>query len=461
MFLITQYPKSHFIQELKLLFVLALPMAIASLAQVGSGLADTMMAGRLGADDLAAVGLGSSIFATTFITLLGIPAALSPILSQLSGAKRWDDLRYEAQQGINLSLMIGIVAAIVLVIVAKPLSNVFQLNPYTIKTLTLFLYGISLGLPATLIYRALQSYSVALNRTSAMMWICLAGLGLNIILNYALIYGHWGFPKLGGAGCGFAGAAAFWFNAIALWGYLSLSSYFKPFALNKNWALPNWKTIKEQLRLGLPVSFSFFLEVSLFSFIAIFIADFGEIYVAAQQVVLAISSVLYMIPNTLGIAVGVRVGQSLGKRNPKRAYFIAGVGISTGLIYAVMSAILLMIFRHYLLQQFTQDTMVIAIGEKILLLAAIYQLSDATQVIASGALRGYKITFQPMVIHALSFWLMGLGVGYFLAFPMGLKLYGFWIALNFALATAAIALTVYLIYIGRYYQKIHSGSLKG
>lgn len=440
---------SQFRREFSLISAIAIPMMIAQIAHIGTGFVDTIMAGRVSQDDLAAVGLGSSIFMTVFVTLLGMPSALNPILSQSFGAKQLDILRQEIQQGIILCTIIGIIGSIIVYLIAMPLQEFLHWQEYGINTTRLYLYGIALGLPAVIIGRALQAYAAALNNTKAIMWIGMIGLALNIPLNYIFIHGFGKIPALGGAGCGFASAIIFWFNTIALWVYLNHSAYFKPFEIKKNWNFLKFNHFAEILKLGLPISFSFFVEVSLFSFITILIANSGTEFVATQQIALTITGCLYIIPQTISVATGTRVGQSIGERNKQNAYKIAWIGIIGGSIIAALLGLLLAIFRLPLIHLFTSEKAVIIIGANVLLFAAFYQLVDSAQTIASGALRGYKVTTIPMMIHMFSFWLLGLGLGYFLAFNFNLKLYGFWIALSISLTFAAFALSGYLIYIGK------------
>ncbi|MBP3221339.1 MAG: MATE family efflux transporter [Neisseriaceae bacterium] len=446
--------KKRFFYELYLILIIALPMMIAQVAQVGTGFVDTLMAGHVSRGDLAAVGFGSSVFATIYITLLGFPTALNPLLSHAFGAKRFDELRHTTQQGVWLCLLVGLLGALLVALTAIILPNFLNWDEKTVRTTQLYLYGIALGMPASIVGRALQSFAAAVGRTQEMMWIGILGLLLNIPLNYVLIYGVWGLPKLGGAGCGFASAVVFYFNMIGLWLCLSYHTYFKKFALNQAFRLPEYQAFKPILQLGTPICFSFFIEVSLFTFISLLIARSGEEFVAVQQVVMTISGVLYMLPQSLGAAVAARIGQSLGAKQRQRAAFIAQVCIIAGAVGALLVGVLLGVFRLPVLQLFSTDETVLKLGRDILLLAAAYQVVDAVQTIAAGALRGYKATKVPMMIHFTAFWLLGLGLGAYLCFGIGLGLHGFWYALVVALTAAAVLLTAYLYYLARY--MIHS-----
>lgn len=205
--------------------------------------------------------------------------------------------------------------------------------------------------------------------------------------------------------------------------------------------------------LGLPIGFSYFLEASLFTCIVWLIANLGEDFVAAQQVVISITSITYMIPQAIGSAATVRIGYALGQRDMAMAQYRSGVSLACGLVLAVITLIVLILLRYPLVQVYTQDLDVIAIAVSIIWCAALFQLFDYTQCIASYALRGYKVTRIPMIIHGIAFWGMGLLPGYILAYPFGLGIYGFWIALIVSLAAAAVALVYYL-------QKISANHLK-
>ena len=201
---------------------------------------------------------------------------------------------------------------------------------------------------------------------------------------------------------------------------------------------------KQLWRLGWPIGLSYFLEVSLFTVIVWQIADLGEDYVAAQQIVMSMTSIVYMIPQAVGTAATVRVGYSLGKRQFARARYIAGVSLLLGVLLAACTFCLLLFGRGFFVTLYNKDPNVVAIAVQVTVFAAIFQLFDFTQCIASYALRGYKITRVPMIIHAIAFWLLGLLPGYALAYPAGMGIYGFWTALILSLFSAAAALVWYL-----------------
>lgn len=444
LFDLNQYRWAQFVREAKKILVLALPIFVAQLAQVGVGFVDTVMAGRYGAEDLAAVALGSNVFITVYVTLMGVTVALNPILSQLFGAGKVDEVGQMGRQGLWFGLMLGVLGMVLLWAVIRPVQGYVDLGDYVDHTFGLYVFFVALGMPAAMVHRALHAYASSLNKPKPIMLVSLAALLLNIPLNYVFVYGKLGMPAMGGAGCGLASALVFWFNALVLGCYVARQRYFHRFGLTERFSWPDWSAQWQALKLGVPIGLSFFLEVSLFTFIGLLIARFGVTHVAAQQVVISITALLYMLPQSVGTALGVRVGQNVGMGKMLRARYVSGVGVVIGLVGATATALLLLVFRHQLVGFYTNDAGVVALGASLLLFAAVFQLSDAAQTIASYALRGYKLTKVPMLIHLVTFWGLGLGLGALLGLYFNWGLYGFWTALVVALMGAAVALVWYL-----------------
>lgn len=442
-------PPRRFVAESDQIVRLALPMMIAQVAQVATGFVDTVMSGHVSTDDLAAVSLGSSVFITVYVTLIGLVTALNPILAQLYGAGRHDEIGPTGFQGLWFGLMVGIAGMLLMLGLEAPLGHALALPPAVIAKTRLFITGTALAMPAAMLHRSLHAFASSLNRPRAIMLMSVAALALNIPLNYMLIHGLYGLPRMGGAGCGWASAAAFWFNACALLIYVATSRHFRRFGLLRHPAAPDWRMQAAILRLGLPIGLSFFVEVSLFSFIALLISRFGTAVVASHQIVISFSSIIYMVPQSISNALSVRVGQAVGAGRYRDARMVSGVGLVLGLVAALLIMLLVLGLREPIIRLYTNDPQLVAIGATLLVYAAVYQLADATQTIASGALRGYKLTAIPMAIHITSFWGVGLGLGLVLGLtdwlttrPMGV--YGFWSALVLSLSVAALLLIRYL-----------------
>lgn len=449
LFEINRAPRGAVLQEARQISRLALPMMIAQIAQVATAFVDTVMAGRVSTDDLAAVSLGASVFITFYVTLMGIVTALNPILAHQLGAGEHDKFKDTARQGLWFGLLIGLLGAAMMVALEPALRLWLHLPPEVTDKVMLFITGAAVGMPAAMTHRALHAYASSLGRPKAIMVVSLLALALNVPLNYILIHGLFGLPKLGGAGCGWATGIVFWFNCLALLAYVSWHRNFRQFRLLERLRGPDWRMYRGFLKLGVPIGLSFFVEVSLFSFIALLIAELGTVVVATHQSVLNFSSIIYMLPQSVATAMSVRVGHHVGAGDYRAARFSSGVGLLLGLSMAFCAMLVVLLFREPIMRMYTPDPRVIAMGSTLLLFAAVYQLTDAAQTIASGALRGYKLTTVPMIIHILSFWCVGLGLGITLGLtdwltkkPMGV--FGFWTALVISLSVAALFLTRYL-----------------
>lgn len=439
LFDLNRFGWAEYKQEASKIAHLAWPMFVAQIAQVGVGVVDTVMAGRYGAEDLAAVALGTSLFMTLYISLMGVVTALNPILSQLYGAQKTDDISKVGSQGLWLALVLGIVGMLVMWALIVPLNHYFKLGDYVKHVFAYYVFWIAMALPFALIYRSLHAYASSLNRPKPIMWISLLGLVLSVPINYALIYGVAGLPAMGGIGCAIGTVFVFALNTLCLWVYLRISPYFKGFGYLGFAGGIDIPTIKRIAKLGLPIGLSFLIEVSLFTLISILIANLGVEYVASQQVVINISSLVYMVPQSLGAALSVCVGYAIGSGQVQKARYIAGVGLTIGLAASSVTVLLIVLFRTSIVSMYTTDVVVISIASTLLIFNAIFQLPDAMQTIATGALRGYKVTRLPMLIHAIAFWGCGLCVGYVLCFHFNMGIYGFWSALILSLSLAAIA----------------------
>lgn len=437
---LNRYSLTVFGHEAKALTKLALPMMLAQIAAVGVGFVDTVMAGAAGKDDLAAVALGSSAFVTVFVTLMGVMTALNPTISQLWGAGKQSEVGETGRQGLWFGLLLGIIGMVLLLAAIVPFMAYLELSDKVEHMLAWYLGFVALAMPAAMLHRALHAYASSLNRPKPIMWVSWAALLLNIPLNYVFVYGKFGMPALGGAGCGLATLLVFWFNAAALWLYVKKQHYFKAFGLSGGYSKPDFGAMKRLWKLGWPIGFSYFLEVSLFSFIVFLVAKFGADEVAAQQIVISLITLIYMIPQAIGTAATVRVGYTLGRGQRVRARYISGVAVAFGVVLALLTMLVMTVLRYPLAGMYTSDAVVLALAVQVLLPAALYQLFDFTQCIASYALRGYKVTKAPMLIHGIAFWGLGLLPGYWLANGGGMGIFGFWVALIVSLAVAAVLL---------------------
>lgn len=446
------------LKDIRATWHLAWPIAIGQLASTGTAFVDAVMAGHVSPGDLAAVSVGSSIWVTMVVTMLGYLLATSPLVAQKVGAGDTGSIAALTQQALVQALVLAALCWVATRCVG-PVFPLLGLEPAIAAKAARFLSAISLGLPAFACYRVLYNYSAALHQTRPMMVISVLCLLLNIPVNWILIYGHFGMPALGGEGCGWATAFCVWVNFIllALW-IVRHPPYHDthPFRVWQGWR----PSMQHQLfRLGVPIGAMFLVEVSSFCLIALIISRLGATSVAAHQIALNFSSLTFMVPMAIGTALTVRVGHAVGAKDYRAARSIGRNGMQLGLCIALLTGCLMIGASTWIAGWYTDDASVLALAAQLIVLAGFFQFSDITQVVSAGVLRGYKITRAPMVIHMTAFWFVGIPVGYVLTFGLGrfhgMGVRGYWIALIVGLTLTAIALQILFRRASRRLQQEH------
>ncbi|MBI2749491.1 MAG: MATE family efflux transporter [Burkholderiales bacterium] len=435
--------------EIAALWQLAWPILVGQLANVGMAVADVAMAGHASAQDLAGVALGSSIWMIVVVTLMGIMMSVNPTVAHHVGAGEFDRVPHVVRQALWKGLGVGMVAFVLANLTALVFDHM-ALEDNVRDIAVRFVHVTSFGLPAFAVYRVLYGYSASLNQTKPMMAISLVALLLNCLLNWLLIFGNLGFPRMGGVGCAWSTMLCIWFSVIGLLWWMHRSPAYQSTWPFNEFEWPHREKLGSLLKLGLPIGVTYFAESSAFSLIALLVARFGSTQVAAHQIALNFSSLVFMLPLSLGIALLTRVGQALGAGEPATARFRAGVGVGASVGLAVLSAVGMALASTQIAAAYTSDAPVATAAAGLLMLAALFQVSDATQVSTSCAIRGYKVTRAPMVIHLTAFWVVALPLGCVLglappwlpwrpAEPMQAQ--GFWIALVAGLTVAGVALS--------------------
>lgn len=424
----------------KPLLLLALPLLGAHLAQTGMSVADTIMAGRLSAVDLAAVAVGSSVFMPLLLLLFGTLMATTPLVAQANGAGNTAILARTIQQSGWTSLLVILPVSFVLYN-SRTIFDFMSVTPEVASLGANYLKAIAWGLPAIAVFQVLRCMCEGLNHARPILLISLAGLLLNIPLNYVLIYGELGFPKLGAVGCGYATALSFWFMAGLLGLYVHYEKNYRHFAIFGVFHGPSIKEIGATLWLGLPIGLSIFVEASLFTVITLFIGEMGKFTVAGHQVALSFTGLLFMVPLSLGLALTVKVGHAVGAKRPTEARQIAFYGIGLAGIIALISSGFMWLAADWVVKLYSPNPQVQLLAASLIQLAVWYQVSDAIQINAAGALRGYKDTRIIMLITFFSYWMIGLAGGWWLAmtdnFWGAQGVYGFWYGLIAGLSVAA------------------------
>ncbi|PPC77207.1 MATE family efflux transporter [Pokkaliibacter plantistimulans] len=435
--------------ELKALIVLALPIIGGQLAQTGMSFVDTLMAGAVSPQDLAAVAVGSSVWVPMFLFIIGTLLATTANVSHLFGAERHDDIAPMVRQALWLSLLIGALAMLLL-LNASPLLGYFMDGDTDLQYQTqVYLNGVAVGVPAIAMYQVLRYLCEGMGHTRPAMLIAIIGLICNAPLNYLFIYGGFGIPAMGGAGCGWATGIVMWIMLLAMLGYISRSPRYRHFKLLNHFEWPRMRTIADLMKLGVPIGLAIFMESSMFAIIALLLTPLGATVVSGHQITLNFTSMSFMFPLSIAMAITIRVGQALGAGQPEVARFRAFTGLILTLSCALISCLLMRYCGEQIASLYSNDGGVIRVATELMLLAALFQFSDATQVSVAGALRGYKDTRIPMLLTCVAYWCIGLPLGWQLALgdllpqaPMGAP--GFWWALIAGLTVAALLLLLRL-----------------
>ena len=421
--------------------------------------ADVAMVGHTTAQDLAGVSLGVSVWNMVIITLMGAMMSVNPLVAHHVGARELHEIPHLVRQALWKSLFLGLIGAAVLQL-SVLVFDWMDLEPVTHQVAVGFVRITSLALPAFTAYRVLYGYSASLGQTKPMMVVALGALVLNIAINWVLVFGNWGFAPQGGLGSAWATMLCVWANVGGLLWWLRRSPAFASTWPFTQWEWPHLPKLRSLLHLGLPIGVTYFAETSAFALIALLVARFGSSQVAAHQIALNFTSLIFMVPLSLSVAVLTRVGHALGAGDAQGAHFRAWVGVALGLGLALLSAGLVAGWRVEIASLYTDDAVVVALTAELLLLAAVFQLSDSAQVVTAGAIRGYKITRAPMRVQLLAFWVVSLPLGYVLGiapqrapewlralpwFPaQPLMAAGFWIALVLGLTVAGAGLLLLL-----------------
>ncbi len=422
---------------------LSMPLILAQLAQSSMGFVDTLMAGRVGASDLAGVAVGSSIWFPIFLLLLGTLNALTPSISHAYGKKDHDSIRALVPQGLYLGFTLGCVGAIVLYLCA-PLLHFLKVEDSLIPLITAYLKGVSWGFPAIGVCFALRYCSEGLSLTRPSMLVSFAGLGINIATNYILVFGKLGIPAMGGVGCGIATGVTMWIMMVGMVLIFWRAQFSRHLQLLSSFRRPSPKILASILRLGVPIGTGMFIECSIFAVIALLLSRFGAQTVAAHQIAISFTGMVFMIPLSIATAISVRVSYNNGRNHPLNTRRSINVGMATTAAIAILSCATMAASAPWLTAIYTPDIELAATASSLILLAALFQIPDAIQVSCAGALRGFKDTRKPMLLQIISYWGIGMPCGCFLGLYLEMAARGFWIGLICGLSSAALLLSLRL-----------------
>ena len=415
------------------------PLIAAQLAQISINFVDTVMAGNLSPQALAAVAVGGNVWFAIVVVCIGLLISVSPSVAQLFGAGKYEEIGPCVRQGLWLSQAAGVLSLIVLQEV-RPVLEWFNVAPELVPTTIGFVRAISWGLPAFCGYQVLRSFSEGISMTKPVMYVSLLALIGNLTGDYILMYGKLGMPALGAPGCGVASAIVMWLMFLVMAIYIKAGAQYRRYGIFNHFELPRWKEMSALLKLGAPIAVSLFMEASLFSVVALLMGSLGSTVVAGHQIAINVASITFMVPLGLAMAISVRVGQAIGRGEPDAARFAGFVGIMLAGIFMTFSALVMFLAPEFIAGIYTNDPAVKQMAVTLLFMAAIFQIFDGLQVASNGALRGLKDTRIPMVITLFAYWGIGLPLAYVLGISRGGGPRSLWIGFICGLVAAAVLL---------------------
>ena len=439
-------PRGHLMAELIETLRLATPMAAQQLGQIAMMTTDLAFIGRLGGEALGAAALAGTVYFIAFTAGMGLMSAVAPLAAQAYGAGSARQVRRALRSGLWVGLLIA------LPIMAFPLRGEQillglgqQAGPAHLAQD--YLFGLALGVAPALWFIAIRGFMGAVNRPEPVLWITLAAIPANALLVWLLMYGEFGLPKLGIFGVGLASSIVNFGTFVAgLWFATRRPPFVDYRVLTRFWRI-DWSLMRQLIVIGAPISISFMLEYGLFSAAALLMGRLSTTALAAHQIALQITAILFMVPFGISMAATVRVGHAVGRGDSagvRRAGLIAMlIGIAFGVVLTVVVILLRFgIARTFLGEGLPHADATVALAAELLLIGGTFYITDGLQGIAAGALRGLKDTSVPLLFAAISYWGIGFCTAYVLAFHTRLGAPGVWIGLSVGTLVYAALLVI-------------------
>ncbi len=439
-----------FREELGQIWHIAFPLFIAQLAQMGTGVVDTVMAARYDEQDLAAIAIGYNIWLPIYLLILGVLFSTATIVAQDFGAGRIEKIRAMLPQSLWVAVFLGLGLS-PLAWYSEPVMALLGLNPTTQQMALDYVRMVAFGLPAVGVFHALRYHTQGLGITQPFAVASVIGFIANIPLNYAFIYGQWGAPELGAQGCGVATAISMWLSVLLIAVYVLGSRRVKPYLPTWQPVAPHWHIIREILAIGVPVGLTFFLEVGVFSVIALLVGSLGDTAMASHQIAFNIWDMFYIPMLAIGTAMATRMGHAIGAGWHEGVYRALWVGSAIAAVIALGTTLLLVAVPDVIISLYTDAQNIQQFATRLIRLAALFILIDATQIVGSFTLRAFKETRFPFVVMVVSYWLVALPLGWYLGLEIAdnpeAGAAGFWYATIAGIAVCAgmIAVRVWII----------------
>lgn len=433
---------------------LVIPVYLSQMLTAIAGFVDTVMAGRAGVADLAGVAIGSALWLTLMIAPMGLFMAINPVVGQYAGAGLMPQIRNFMHQAARAGVLLSLIMFVFFQMHPLYLHWIIT-DPAVLNVTGGYMEGFAWGIPALLGTFILRPYTEGMSFTRPYLTASIVSLTVNIPANYLLIFGFGDWSGMGGAGAG-------WATAIAMWSALGVMVLYtlkhSRFRLTNLWCCPyplDMDEFRHLFSVGLPIAMTLFVEVSIFSLIALFIGSRPAAEIAAHQVAMNVSYLAFTLPLSISIVATIRVSNYMGARDYVNARRAAEVAVMLAIAAALFNIVMLVSFADVIAGLYTADPAVISMAAGLMMYAALFQLADAFVVPTQGALRGYKDTRVPMFLAILAYWLIALPLGYLLGLTdylvgaMGAT--GFWISLVAGLVLSGILMTARLSLVSRKY----------
>jgi MATE family multidrug resistance protein len=427
-----QQPGQEWKRELSALAKMALPVVLSELGWMAQGVVDTIMVGKLGPAAIGAVAVGNAVFYSPSLFGIGLLLGLDTVVAQAYGRKDYDDCHRWLAQGIYLALAISPLLMIAVFFASFGYAH-FHIAPEVATPATAYLRILLWSILPLLIYGAGRRYLQGVGQVRV---ITLTYVGANLLNwggNWALIYGHLGFPAMGVRGSALSTVVARILMAVSMIGFAWRYERKRGHPLFVHWAGPQWERIKQLIRLGLPAAVQITLEVGAWNFATLSAGFLDPIALATHQIAINYASITYMIPLGISAAAAVSVGHAIGAGDKPRARRAGWLALGLGTSFMMLASVAFFVAPKPLIALFTSDPRVMAVGPSLLWIAAAFQIFDGVQTVCTGALRGLGETRAPMWANFLGYWVLGLPLGLILCFVLKWGIYGMWIGLTLAL----------------------------
>ena len=419
------------------------------LATMAFGITDTVVAGRYSQQALAALSVGSAVYITVFVALMGVLQALLPTWAELHGAGKRAAVGRSVRQALYLAVLAA-VAGVFGLLFPNALLHGTQVPPELQQDVRQYLGVLALALPPALLFRMYSTLNQSLGKPQLVTWLQLGSLALKVPLTVWFAFGGLGLPAMGAVGCAWATVVVnYVFMGVALW-LLRTDGLYTPYAIWRPMEAPHWPTIREFARLGIPAGLAIMVEVTSFTLMSLFIARQGTLSAAAHQIASNVTAVMYMVPLSIAIATSARVSYWLGAGELKKARSSIRTGFRMGLSMAILLALLVLTARSGIAALYSADRQVAGVAAGLLALVAAYHFGDAMQALCVFVLRSYRVAVAPLVAYCVLLWGVGVVGGYQLAYrgvglwPAQQSPAAFWIASSVGLALLALILPLIL-----------------